>query len=59
MRVHIPSVLRKWTGGRDVVDLQIAATSCMTATEVIDTVARQFPGFATVSLMNKASFAAT
>lgn len=44
MRVHIPSVLRKWTGGRDVVDLQVATTSCMTAAEVIDTVSRRFPG---------------
>jgi sulfur-carrier protein len=44
MRVHIPSALRKWSGGRDIVELQLAPGRLMTAAEVIETVAREFPG---------------
>jgi molybdopterin synthase sulfur carrier subunit len=44
MRVHIPSALRKWSGGRAVVELQFASVSLMTAAEVIETVAREYPG---------------
>jgi sulfur-carrier protein len=44
MRVHIPSALRKWSGGRDVVELQFPSGSLMTAAEVIETIARHFPG---------------
>jgi molybdopterin converting factor small subunit len=44
MRVHIPSALRKWSGGCDVVDLQVSPASVVTAAEVIDMVARRFPG---------------
>jgi molybdopterin converting factor small subunit len=44
MRVHIPSALRKWSNGRDVVELQIASATVMTAAQVIEIVAREFPG---------------
>lgn len=44
MRVHIPSALRRWTGGRDVVELPLAADMRMTTAEVIDALAREHPG---------------
>ena len=44
MRVHIPSALRRWTGGRDVIELPLAADMRMTAAEVIDALAREHPG---------------
>jgi len=44
MRMHIPAALRKWSGGRDVVELQVASGGLMTAAEVIETIAREFPG---------------
>jgi sulfur-carrier protein len=44
MRVHIPSALRKWSGGRDVVELQFPSTRSMTVAEVIEWMAREFPG---------------
>lgn len=44
MRVHIPSALRKWTGGRDILELRVPSDSSMNAAEVIETVAREFPG---------------
>jgi molybdopterin synthase sulfur carrier subunit len=42
MRVHIPSALRRWTGGRDVIDL--ALDMRMTAAQVVEAVAREHPG---------------
>ena len=42
--MHIPSALRKWSGGRDVVEVRIPATVFITAAEVIETVAQEFPG---------------
>jgi len=44
MRVHIPSALRRWTGGRDVIELELALDMRMTAAQVIDAVAREHPG---------------
>jgi sulfur-carrier protein len=44
MRVHIPSALRRWTGGRDVVELPLGSDMRMTAAEVIDALAREHPG---------------
>lgn len=44
MRVHIPSALRKWTAGRDVIDVPLAADTRMTAAEVIEAVTREHPG---------------
>ncbi|HEV7988074.1 MAG TPA: MoaD/ThiS family protein [Candidatus Binataceae bacterium] len=44
MRVHIPSALRRWTGGRDVVELPLGTDMRMTAAEVIDALAREHPG---------------
>jgi len=44
MRVHIPSALRKWSGGRDVLELQVGSAGKITAAEVIERVAREFPG---------------
>jgi sulfur-carrier protein len=44
MRVHIPSALRRWTGGRDVVELPLGFDMRMTAAEVIDALAREHPG---------------
>jgi molybdopterin converting factor small subunit len=44
MRVHIPAALRKWTGGRDLLELRFPADSLMIAADVIETVAREFPG---------------
>jgi sulfur-carrier protein len=44
MRVHIPSALRRWTGGRDVIELALALDMRMTAAQVIEAVAREHPG---------------
>ena len=44
MRVHIPSALRRWTGGRDVIELELALDMRMTAAQVIEAVARENPG---------------
>lgn len=44
MRVHIPSALRKWTAGRDVLELDISSDRLMAAADVIEIVARDFPG---------------
>jgi sulfur-carrier protein len=44
VRVHIPSALRKWSSGREVVELQLPSSSFMTAGEVIETIARELPG---------------
>jgi molybdopterin converting factor small subunit len=44
MRVHIPSALRKWTAGRDIVELRVPSDSPTIAAEVIESVAREFPG---------------
>ena len=44
MRVHIPSALRRWTGGGDVLELPIAADIRMTAAEVIEALSREHPG---------------
>jgi len=43
MRVYIPSALRKWSGGRDIIELQPVSTP-MTAAEVIELVACEYPG---------------
>jgi molybdopterin converting factor small subunit len=42
MRVHIPSALRKWSDGHDVVEL--TAGGSMTAADVIEALARNYPG---------------
>jgi molybdopterin synthase sulfur carrier subunit len=44
VRVHIPSALRRWTGGRDVIEMPFATEVRMSAKEVIDTLARDHPG---------------
>jgi len=44
MRVHIPSALRKWSGGRDIVEVQFPAGSSIMAAQVIEKVAQEFPG---------------
>lgn len=44
MRVHIPSALRRWTGGRDLIELPLAADMRMTAAEVIEALGRGYPG---------------
>lgn len=44
MRVHIPAALRRWTAGRDVIELAVALDLRMTAAEVIEAVARDCPG---------------
>ena len=59
MRVHIPSGLRRWTGGRDMIELPLAADRRMTAAEVIEALAREHPGSATACSTSRASFAAT
>ncbi len=44
MRVHIPSPLRRWTGGRDVIEMPVRLDTRMTAAEVIEALAREHPG---------------
>jgi molybdopterin synthase sulfur carrier subunit len=44
MRLHIPSALRKWSGGRDTVELKVPSASSITAAQIIETVAQEFPG---------------
>ena len=42
--MHIPSALRRWTAGRDVIELEPALKMRMTAAQVIEAVAREHPG---------------
>jgi molybdopterin synthase sulfur carrier subunit len=44
MRVHIPSALRKWTNGHDVIELPLAPDMRMTAAEIIEVLASKHPG---------------
>ena len=44
MRVHIPSALRKWSGGREIIELQLAWDRLMTAADVVAELGRDFPG---------------
>ncbi len=44
MRVHVPSALRRWTGGREVIELSIAPDADVTAEQVIEALACQHPG---------------
>lgn len=44
MRVHIPSALRRWTGGRDLIELPLATQTRITVAEVIEALAREHPG---------------
>ena len=43
MRVHIPSALRKWSGGREVIELQLSSASVPVA-DVLAALAQDFPG---------------
>ncbi|MGH7865431.1 MAG: hypothetical protein ACREQB_10595 [Candidatus Binataceae bacterium] len=42
--MHIPSALRKWTGGHEVIELPLQSGMQMTAVEVIESLAREHPG---------------
>jgi molybdopterin converting factor small subunit len=42
MRVHIPSPLRAWTRGRDIVEYALSGPT--TAAEAIAMLAREYPG---------------
>ena len=44
MRIHIPSALRKWTGGHDVIDIYDHSKTRTTAADVIEALAREHPG---------------
>jgi molybdopterin synthase sulfur carrier subunit len=44
MRVHIPSPLRKWTGGRDVIEMPLPVGGPVTAAMMIEALAREHPG---------------
>lgn len=44
MRVHIPSALRKWTGGHDAIELPVAPVMRMTVADVLEALAREHPG---------------
>src|SRR5437879_4581189 len=44
MQVRIPSALRRWTGGRDILEVPLALDMRMTAGEVIAAIAREHPG---------------
>ncbi|MBV8772346.1 MAG: MoaD/ThiS family protein [Deltaproteobacteria bacterium] len=43
MRIHIPSALRKWSGGSEAIELQLASGQ-ITIRNVIEAVAGEFPG---------------
>jgi sulfur-carrier protein len=43
MRVHIPSALRKWSSGREVIELKLAPGRIPVA-DVIAALAQEFPG---------------
>lgn len=43
MRIHIPSALRKWSGGCEVVELQLASGQT-TVRNVIEALTGEFPG---------------
>jgi molybdopterin synthase sulfur carrier subunit len=44
MRVHIPAPLRKWTAGREVIELGPELGAPFTARAAIEALARQYPG---------------
>ena len=44
MQVHIPSALRRWTDGRDIIEVPLPPNTRMTAGEVIEAIARDHPG---------------
>jgi molybdopterin converting factor small subunit len=44
MRVHIPSPLRKWTAGREVIELGPEHAAPLTAGDAIAAIARDYPG---------------
>lgn len=44
MRVHVPSALRKWTAGLEIVEVPLALDMRATVAEIIETIARQHPG---------------
>lgn len=44
MRVHIPSPLRKWTAGREVIELAQGLGAPLTARAAIEVLAREYPG---------------
>ena len=44
MRVHVPSALRKWTAGLEIVEVPLALDVRATVAEIIETIAREHPG---------------
>ncbi|MDB5107103.1 MAG: thiamine biosynthesis protein ThiS [Candidatus Binatus sp.] len=44
MNVHIPAALRRWTGGRDLIEVPLAPDMRMTARDVIEAIASDNPG---------------
>ena len=44
MRVHVPSALRKWTAGLEIIEVPLALDMRTTVAEIIETIAREHPG---------------
>src|SRR2546425_10978195 len=44
MHVHIPTALRKWTGGHDSIELPVPLDVRITALDVIEAISRDHPG---------------
>jgi molybdopterin converting factor small subunit len=44
MRVHIPSALRKFSDGKEIVEVPLARDTMITVAEVFAMLAREYPG---------------
>jgi sulfur-carrier protein len=44
MRVHVPSALRMWTAGLEIVEVPLALDMHATVAEIIETIACEHPG---------------
>ncbi|HYL58031.1 MAG TPA: hypothetical protein VEU51_04115, partial [Candidatus Acidoferrales bacterium] len=42
--VHVPSALRKWTAGLEILEVPLALDVRATVAEIIETIAREHPG---------------
>ena len=44
MRFHLPSALRRWAGGNDIVEIDLARGARTTVVEAIAILGREYPG---------------
>jgi molybdopterin synthase sulfur carrier subunit len=44
MLLHIPSALRRWTAGRDIIEIPLPLDTPVTVADLIEIVGREYPG---------------